>query len=148
MEFFVQAMGTKRVATKFSRLGASAIDARPIMRSVAEIIFAIEEATFEGQGRRGGGSWKRDTTDWLTRKIRNGLDPRINHATLALRKSMTVPGSAGQILEISRNSLIVGSDLPQAGPSQRERPFVKFTSSDRLKLRDTVREGLMAAWRA
>jgi hypothetical protein len=112
------------------------------------LIFSIEKTVFNSQGRRGGGSWKQDSPDWLARKIRNGQDPRINHMTLALRRSVTEPGAPGQVLEVSPASLVVGSSLPQAAPSQRNRPFIKFTVADRTAMRGVIREYLMAAWRA
>jgi phage gpG-like protein len=148
VEFFIKAMGVKQVSTKFTRLGQAAADAAPAMESVAQLIFSIEKTVFNSQGRRGGGSWKQDSPDWLARKIRNGQDPRINHMTLALRRSVTEPGAPGQVLEVSPASLVVGSSLPQAAPSQRNRPFIKFTVADRTAMRGVIREHLMAAWRA
>lgn len=147
MEFFVEAMGIRQAQTRFNRMGAAALDAAPAFVSIADMIFKIEEATFNGGGRRGGGSWKKLTDEWLTRKVRTGLDPRINHATLALRKSMTVLGAEHQNLEIGPQSLRISSDLPYAATAQRHRPFVKFTLTDKQRIRAEMRRHLVNAFR-
>jgi hypothetical protein len=148
VHYFVEAMGVKAVATKFTRLGEAAVDVRPAFMTITELIFAIEAQVFNGQGRRGGGSWKRDTPEWLAQKTRLGLDPRINHATGALRRSVTEHGAEGQVHEMTPHSLIFGSSLPQAEPSQKNRPFFDFIPSDRAAMRTILRDYLMAAWRA
>lgn len=146
MEFFVTAMGIKQASKRFNRMGAQALDMTPAFGRIATLIFEIERATFDGQGRRGGGSWRQDSPEWLARKIRNGLDPRINHATLALRDSMTVLGAAHQQFEITKNSVIVGTDLPYADITQKNRPFIDFTQSDVASMRNIITEQFAYAW--
>lgn len=141
-------MGTKTVSTQFTRMGESVLDASPALETIADLMMSIEEQVFNSQGRRGGGSWKQDTAEWLLRKQRMGLDPRINHATGELRDSVTVPDAYGQIKRIGRQSLWFGSDLPQAEPSQRNRPFIKFTVYDRQKMASILKDWLMVAWRS
>lgn len=148
MQFFVEMQGTKQVSTKFARMAQSASNFTPAWEAVLTRLFAIEASTFDSQGRRGGGSWKADSPEWLARKMRDGLDPRINHATLALRNSMTVRDAPGQILHITPQALYFGSDLPYAGVSQENRPFVKLTAGDRVAIRNLIRDQLMAAWRS
>lgn len=148
MEFFVKAMGIKQTQTRFDRMGAAALSAKPAFENILELIFGIEETVFSAQGRRGGGSWKRDSPGWMARKLRDGLDPRINHATLALRDAMTIRSAPGQIVHVGETSLELGTDLPQAGPSQRNRPFVDFTPTDRALMRGMIRTHLKAAWSA
>jgi phage gpG-like protein len=147
MEFFLEAMGTKQVATRFNRMGAASQDARPAFRTIAEMLFAITRTTFESQGRRGGGSWRRDSPEWLARKIRGGLDPRIGYATHSLVKSVTEPGAPGQVLVIRRNKILFGSRLPYAAAQQRQRPFIKLTAADRLHMRDIIRSYLIETWK-
>lgn len=148
MEFFLEAMGTKQVATRFNRMGAASVNAEPAFRTIAEMLFKITQTTFESQGRRGGGSWRRDSPAWLARKIRGGLDPRIGYATHALVKSVTEPGAPGQVLRIRRQSLRFGSRLPYAQTQQRHRPFIKLTVYDRSNMRAIIREHLITAWRS
>lgn len=145
--YYIEAVGTKLMETKFNRLGRSAVRARPAMRRVAMILFGIERATFNSQGRRGGGSWKNISSDWLNRKIREGLDPRILHARHLLRNSLSEPGAAHQQLLIGDTRVVLGTDLPYAARQNRERPFAKITKKDELLMRAVVREHLMQAWR-
>lgn len=148
MEFFIEAMGVKQLRTQFNRIGVAALDAKPAMEVIAMDMMEVENQTFLGQGRRGGGSWKNLTLDWMIKKSQRQLDPRINIATGALWSAMSEPGAPGQILHIRRDSVTLGSDLPQAGPSQRERPFIKFLPTDKARWRQTIQRHLMAAWRS
>lgn len=146
--FVIKAMGAKQVATKFERMGIAAISAKPAMESVADLMMQIFEQIFQSQGRRGGGSWKRDSAAWLLRKQRNALDPRIGHATLALRRSLTVREDPNQRLVVTDTTVDLGSMLPYAAAENRNRPFVKFTAGDRLEMRQIVRDYLIGAFKA
>lgn len=148
MEFFVRALGIKQVSTKFERMGVASVSAKPAMESVADLMFRIFGQVFESQGRRGGGSWKRDSAEWLLRKQRAGLDPRIGHASLALRRAMSIRGEANQRLEVTHTLVHLSTDLPYAATEQRHRPFVKFTKYDKAEMRRIVRDHLIGAFRA
>ena len=138
----------KTVAFRFQRMGAAAVRAKPAMEAIAAVMFRAYGMTFESQGRRGGGSWKRDSVEWLERKMRNNLDPRIGHATLALRRSMSVPGAAHQSLEIGNTFVHLSTDLPYAAVEQRERPFLRLLPGDKLAMRNIVRDYLLGTFRA
>lgn len=148
MEFIIKAYNARQVATRFERMGFAAVAARPAMETVAEMMMRIFGTVFESQGRRGGGSWKQDSVKWLLEKQRNGLDPRIGHATLALRRSLSEPGAEHQILEITDTRVHLSTDLPYAGTEQRHRPFIKFTQRDKFAMRRVVRDYLIAAFKA
>lgn len=148
MEFFIRAMGAKQVTTKFERAGAAVMDLRLAFTRIALLMMEIEGRVFDSQGRRGGGSWAQDSEEWLTQKMTMGLDPRINHATLALRDSLTEPGADGQVLRIGTTSMEFGSDLPYAQVTQRNRPVIKYTPADRAEMRAMMRDYLISAWRA
>lgn len=146
--FIVRAMGAKQVATKFERMGIAAVTARPAMETIADMMMRIIGIIFESQGRRGGGSWRRDSVEWLMRKQRLNLDPRIGHATGALRRSMSIRAAEHQILHVDDKMVNLSSDLPYAATQQRNRPFVKFTQRDRYAMRSVVRDYLIGAFRA
>lgn len=148
MIYMMKALGIKQVNTKFERMSVAALDAKPAMETVADVMMRIFEQIFQSQGRRGGGSWRQDSVEWLARKQRTGLDPRIGHATLALRRAMSVRGDEHQRLEITPHTVNLGTDLPYAGTEQRHRPFVKFTARDKLEMRQVVRDYLITAWRS
>jgi phage gpG-like protein len=148
MQYYLEAFGIREVETRFERMGVAASFAQPAMATVLTRIMEIIALTFESQGRRGGGSWPADTQSWLERKQREGLDPRIQHATLALRRSMTEPGADFQDMKIGRNYAKVGSLLEYAETAQYHRPFVKLTKTDRTEIRKIIRDYLIKAWRA
>jgi phage gpG-like protein len=148
VEYMLKVLNAKRISTRFERTGLAAIHAEPAMESLAELMFRIFSATFDSQGRRGGGSWRRDTAEWMSRKLRLGLDPNINQASLALRNAFTIRDAPHQELHITPTTVNLSTDLPYAAVTQRNRPFVKFTTGDRLRARAIVRDYLIAAWRA
>lgn len=147
MEYIARAMGYDIVALKFERMGMAAIEAKPAMEEVADLMLVAIGETFQSQGRRGGGSWRQDTDEWLKRKLRENLDPRIGHATLALRRAFSIRDAEHQELLVTHNSVLLNSDLPYADTEQRHRPFIKYTVNDLLKFRRTIHEWLMAAYR-
>lgn len=104
-------------------------------------MMSIEDHVFSSQGRRGGGSWKRLTIEWLRRKHHAGLDTRILHMKGDLRRSLTERGSKYQIYEVTSSSLKFGSSRPGAQAHQEglghmpKRPFIKFTVRDRAEFR-------------
>ena len=148
MKFVFEAQGIEQASRRFNRMGAAAIDLAPVWEEILQYFFYIEDATFQSQGRRGGGSWAQDSDEWLARKAREGLDPRINFATWALYDSMTLEGAPGQVVEITPDALRFGSDLPQAGPSQRYRAFIKLTVEDRQVMAKLIGEYFLLAWEA
>lgn len=138
----------RRVIDKFEAMGIAASDAQPVMTEIAGMMMVALGKNFEAQGRRGGGSWKRLSAEWLGRKQRLGLDTRIGFATGALVHSLTTPGGAGNILEVGPTFARVGSDLPYAEVMQRHRPFAYMSAGDRLEMRLAVRKYLVDAWKA
>jgi hypothetical protein len=145
---FVELLGDRVIERKLRHVAATRANMRLILRGpVADVIFEIEAQIFQGQGRRGGGSWKQLTPAWLNRKIENGLDPRIGHATLALRRAFTVREAEHQRLVATSQSLTISSSLPQAVPQQRERPFVDFSRLDRIEIAAVIKHQLNEAWR-
>jgi hypothetical protein len=148
MQVFIEALGTRVLQTKFSRMSEAVADAAPALELVASDMMRVEEQIFASQGRRGGGSWALDSYDWLVAKQRLGLDRRINFATHALYESVTQRGAPGQILNITRDLLEFGSDLPYAATTQRNRPIFKFTVYDRARWRNIIRDYMVGAFRA
>jgi phage gpG-like protein len=132
--FFIEIVGDKVVEYNLRRMGRAAIRARPAMRKIAEMLLVIEGKIFEGQGRRGGGSWAQLTEEWLMKKIRMGLDPRINIATGALMKSMSEPEAPHQLLHIGDTRVLLGSSLPYAETAERHRPYSRLTQGDQIAM--------------
>jgi hypothetical protein len=120
------------------------INAKPAMRLIALYLMHVERQIFESQGRRGGGSWKPDTTEWLNRKINSGLDPRINIATEALMLSMSEPEAPGQVLHIGSQHMRLGTELPYAEVTQRNRPFTRLMPTDVVRMGEIVERHIVS----
>ena len=147
MRVYFQAINTKVVETKFAMMGNNAVNAKPALEKVADYMMEVMAKNFQSQGRRGGGSWKRISPGWRARKVRMGLDPRIGHATLALRKSMTKRDAPEQILSVGRTRVTLGSKLPYAKVQQRNRPYVYTLAEDRAEMVSIIRRHVLSAWR-
>jgi hypothetical protein len=146
--FSFEALGIQRVSRRFNRLGAAAVNMAPAWEEILQYFFYIEDEVFTSQGRRGGGSWAEDTPEWLAQKARLAWDPRINFATWALYDAMTVLGAPGQIIEEDGPTFRFGTDLPQAGPSQKHRPFIKLMPQDRFIMADLIGRHFIREWEA
>lgn len=149
MRMYVQIFGAREAELRFTRMGEAAVNAQPGMLMVAEEIRQIIATTFRSQGRRGGGSWKRDSREWLARKVTletYGGDPRIGFFTGELYKSYTQPDARGNILDIGPGHVNVGSDLPWAEAFNEDRP-IRLTATDRTRLTKILRDYLIASWK-
>jgi hypothetical protein len=145
--YYIEAQGIRTTIRRLTRMGTAAVRARPAMVKVAALLLEIEGAIFSGQGRRGGGSWKQDTDEWLMRKIRLGLDPRINIASEALMRSMSVDKAPHQLLHIGDTRVLLGSTLPYADKVNEERPFTNILETDKLRMRAIVAEHIKSKMR-
>ena len=148
MRMFIELMNERVIERKLNHVAATRANMRQILEGpVADVIFSIEDQIFNSQGRRGGGSWAFDSPSWLKRKLANGLDPRIGHATLRLRRAMTIRNAPHQRFVATSQSLKIGTDLPYAESQQHHRPFIKFTPRDKQEIKEVISLELKAAWR-
>lgn len=145
-QIVVRAMGIKVVSTKFTRMGQKAADARPVWPLVAQVLRNAMGKNFTSQGRRGGGSWRQDSEDWLLRKARAGLDPRIGFATGALYAAVSDEKSQDSHLITTRTTMDLEIDLPYAARFDADRPFTKTTVGDRAEMRMIIRNHILSAW--
>lgn len=147
MRYMVSVMGAKQASVDFRRAGDRVLDMRPAFEKVVVLLYRIFNATFDSQGRRGGGSWRMLSEEWLFRKVALGGDRRIGHFTHTLRDAMTERGDDHQNLIIRRQSMSLSTKgIPYAAKQQEERPFVKLTDADRAAMAGIVREHLRGAF--
>lgn len=141
------------------KVGAQrAKDTRVVMERITADMMRVEAKTFESQGRRGGGSWKRLASDTVRKKgdsqILRTDGARPGYSSLepdALFRSLTVPDAPYQILNVTRNSIRFGTDRPYAEVQQRgswirsipARPFLRFLPTDMNRWRTMMIEFLM-----
>lgn len=118
MEFTFEAYGEQLVARQLTRWADRAVDARPAFDAIATQLMAFEDARFEAQGY---GTWPPLAASTVAQKRREGLDPRILHATHDLRNSLTRRGDEHQQLIVTDDFLLFGTTLDYAGFHQRGR---------------------------
>lgn len=126
--------GAKIWSERLRRMSIRAEHARPFFQyEMIPDMERIEDQLFVSQGRRGGGSWKGLSPDYLRRKMRSGLDPRINIATGTMLASLVNEDMPYAVREITDFKLVFGSRAPGVEQSQKYRPVMKFTKYDRRR---------------
>jgi hypothetical protein len=111
LRFEFESYGDKLVSRELLDLGDRALDARPAFRLIAEDFRHFEEARFD---TRGYGTWRPLSPSTIREKARKGLDPRILHATGALRRSLTRRDAPDSYVRVFPNFMLFGSSVPYA----------------------------------
>ncbi len=109
--FEFEASGDKLVRRELLDMGHRGLDASPAFRVIADDLRHYETERFDS---RGYGTWASLMAATVRDKISRHLDPRVLHATLALRNSLTVKGDENQEVVIAPQFLIFGSKVPYA----------------------------------
>lgn len=122
MRFTFEISGDKLIEREILRVGAHARDARPAFAVIADFMMGETRRQFDSQGAYASGGWKPLKPATVRAKARRGLDPRILHATGALRRSLTRRGDTNQLLELRPDEMRFGSRLVYAAAHQRPRP--------------------------
>lgn len=121
MEFTFEASGDQLISRKLLRYADRAVAAKPAFESIADTLRGYEKRLFDTQGMSGGQRWDDIADSTRQRKAAAGLDPRVLHATLALRRSLTDKGDP-EHEEIAADSfLLFGSKVSYASIHQRRR---------------------------
>jgi phage gpG-like protein len=129
----IELLDVYQVREKLRRTGRAVVDMRPALERVANDILRVTAIQFRSQGRRTGGSWKALSDEWVARKLRMGLDPRIGFGTGALERSLTSREDEANVTDVGRLSLSISSALDYAEPFDRERPIMVFTFGDKAR---------------
>lgn len=152
LHFMLSDGGTaETVAARLTANGAAANEMLPVMARIAQNMYEIEAILFRSGGRRGGGSWKRLKPDTIRRK---GGDTRILIRTGEMRDSLSEPGHSQNILSLTNNSVLFGTEnifatyhTFGAGGLPR-RPVMKFAPYDHVRWNRWIAEFLMDAMKA
>lgn len=128
--------GEKQFEREILRVGERADDARPLFMKLADDWVRWNDIQFNSEGARASGGWEPIKPATLIAKLRKGLDPRILHATGALRDALTDKGNID--ITDSWMHLKIPDEVEeygryhQAGTSNmpRRRPL-EFTEADR-----------------
>lgn len=144
MRLDLETFGEKQFSREILRVGRNAGDMKPAFDKVHDLFLEVEEKQFSSQGGAYSGGWKPLAPSTVSYKARAGLDPRILHATLRLRGSLTQETHPDHVYRASADEMFVGTRVPYAGvhqnpvssPLPRRRPiqFDDAVRSDILKI--------------
>jgi hypothetical protein len=139
LEFTFEAYGEKLVKRKLLDIGARGIDARPAFHAIADDLMGFERKRFDTEGE---GTWAPLAPSTIRAKAERHLDPRILHATLALRRSLTERGDPEQELIVAPDFLVFGSKLKRGVYLQkgtRKMPPRRPLGFDELQKRTVIK---------
>jgi len=135
----IQVFGEDIIAREILRpMGDRALDARPAFEKIGDQFMEAEEELFDSQGNAAGQGWEPIQAATIEYKRRAGLDPRILHATLDLRKSLTERGDENQVLITEDSFMVFGSTLKQFEIHQRQGERKPLAFGEQTK-RDAVK---------
>ena len=130
MRLDLETFGEKQFSREILRVGRNARDMRPAFDDVHDLIRTVQQKQFSSQGSAYSGGWAPLAPSTRAYKAGANLDPRILHATLRLRKSLTTKGDRDHVFRSSADEMFVGSKVPygvyhQYGTDRmpRRRPF-------------------------
>lgn len=115
----IDTTGEPELATDMLELGERADDVSPVLAEIADDFERAETRLFDTQG---GGRWAPLKPSTVAAKAAAGLDPRILHATGALRDSLTKQGAQGAVRRITSDDFEAGTAVPYARYLGRRRP--------------------------
>lgn len=145
MSFNLVDFGSMRhVAGRLDTLAENARHTEWVMKLIYYDMMRAEEALFDSQGRRGGGSWKRLKPLTIKKKGSNRIletaDAKENYSSIgndALKKSLTRENAPFQVKLVDNTTILFGTSRPWASVHQTgsrrgvpPRPFLRFTKND------------------
>lgn len=122
MRLDLETFGEKQFSREILRVGANAGDMRPAFDQVHDLVLEVEEKQFTSQGGAYSGGWKPLAPSTKKYKAARNLDPRILHATLRLRKSLTNKTHVDHVFRSSADEMFVGSRVPYGPYHQHGNP--------------------------
>jgi hypothetical protein len=130
VRFHVEAVGDRVVARELMAMAGRTLDEAPAMQAIIDGLYESARRQFDSQGAYGGTPWPADADSTVERKARAGLDPRILHATLRLRESLTQPG--GENVAIAEaDGVIFDTTVPYADYLRERYPMVRPPEAER-----------------
>lgn len=154
MRLTLDAFGDRQFSREILRVGQNAADMRPAFDEVHDLFLGVEQQQFRSQGGAYSGGWKPLAPSTVASKRRQNLDPRILHATLRLRGSLTQKTHADHVYTATSDEMFVGTRVPYAGvhqnpktsPLPRRRP-IEFSEKVRSDIVKILQRHLMSGRR-
>lgn len=104
----IEVLGEEQINRRLLRWAGRAGNAVPVWETIAEYLMAVERAQFDTQGAYSGHPWAPLKEATIMAKQRRGEDPRILHATLAMRNALTQKGDQHQRLQMTKSMMRFG----------------------------------------
>lgn len=138
MRLELEAFGEQQFSRDLLRVADNSMDMRPAFDDIHDMFLTVEERQFSTEGAAFSGGWAPLAPATVEYKSRHHLDPRILHATLRLRKSLTQRTHPDHVYRASADEMFVGSSveygvhhqfgaprarLPQRRPVEFDEPF-------------------------
>lgn len=136
MQLRIEAFGDNILARDILRIKDRAMDMRPAFEVIHEDFKKVEDWQFSTQG--GTHRWKPLAPSTVAYKAAAGLDPRILHATLRLRKSLTEDGE-DHVHMMTHDELVMGSKVPYGIYHQSRRPRKRLPRRPPVDLSETAK---------
>lgn len=119
---------------------------RPFQNIVKDHLRPAARKQFATQGGFGSGGWPAISPERRAEKLRQGLDPRILHATHALRDSFQ--GGSDAVLEVGRDELRWGSRVSYGKYHRKTRPPVQLPRAVRVEIVKDLQRSIVEADRS
>jgi phage gpG-like protein len=102
--------GDEQVEHRLLGMAARSMNFSPVLGLIAEdMADKVDEQFDEGQG-----NWAPLAPATVAQKAREGLDPRILHATVSMRRSFADEGHPDHVEHVTDSELLFGSSDPKA----------------------------------
>lgn len=141
MDLVLDAAGLAEAIVGLEGMVARASELHPVFEIIAADFRVLEHGQFGSEGARGGAAWAPLLPS--TVRARGNAHP-ILHETAALEESLTKPGAADAVKEITALSLTVGTSVRYASYHQdgtsrmAARPPVVLLLSDEVRWGEIV----------
>jgi phage gpG-like protein len=135
---YIEFGGEVQVNRRLDRFKDSLEDPRPLWENLFGYLERAETQQFNAQGK--AAKWKPLAESTVAYKKRHGLDRRILHATLAMRKSLTQRGHGDAVRISTLDFMQFGTDVEYAGIHQKgggrvpQRRVIDLTETQRREI--------------
>lgn len=111
MRLIVDVFGDTIIERELLRFSDRALDARPAWLAIMEDFEDEMTQQFDTEGAHASGGWPQLAAATVAYKASHNLDPRILHATLRLRESLTESSGEDAIRMVDPSFMVFGSDV-------------------------------------
>lgn len=147
MKVSIEAFGETEFAEVLAGFARRAEDMRPAWDDLHEDFLRLAGRQFDSQGRALSGGWRPLAPATRRSKRAAGMDPRILHGTLRLRRSFTSRSHREHVWRPGADGMAVGSRVPygskhQTGRGVPRRPLFVVTAAVRRDWLDRLQRHL------